>query len=319
MSEKGKTTLLREAKNIAHIEGLVKEVRLQEREIKGKNAITGEIEIEVTETEVHPVNFFAYEKTKEGEDNGIFSSLKTVMEEYKTITTHGKEEADAVRVDNGRLEVNDYVDKTGQVRTFPRLSSNFINRVKKDDSFEPKAEFTTEIFIQKISREKDKEGETNRVDLDGVIPVYGGKVVPFSFKVPEDIADYLEDNYEKNQTMEIWGKIVNFKETVSEKTSAGFGQDKIVTKDITKREYLVTGGTDAYDEDSKNAYDKELIKAALAERDLMLENKVEEAKKKKSAKGGAKVGFTSNSGSGSSTNSNTGSSSIDISDDDLPF
>ncbi|WP_099301921.1 hypothetical protein [Bacillus sp. Marseille-P3800] len=311
-----KKSVLRESNNKVHIEGLVKEIKLEEREIKGKDALAGEIDVEVSEFEVHTLNFFAYKFKNDNTENGIYTSLQTVMNEYKSIITHGKEEADAVRVDSAKLGVNDYY-KDGNLRTFPQINAAFINRIARDEDFKPQATFKTEVFISRLTPERKGQEETGRAQLDAIIPGYKGKAIPFTFKAPEDIADFLLENYSAHQTIELWGDIINKKEFKTETTAAGFGQEKTITKEIVQREFLLSGGTDAYEEDDSNTYDPVLIKASLTEREIMLEDKKKESEKKANKKGGnkgqadKKAAFKSRD-----KEANTG---IDISDDDLPF
>jgi hypothetical protein len=68
----------------------------------------------------------------------------------------------------------------------------------------------------------------------------------------------------------VYGDIVNFKEVKETEVAVAFGkpQKKITTK--TVREYLITGGTDPYEEESAKAYTIEAIQQAMVERETYL-------------------------------------------------
>ena len=269
---------LRQAENKVTIEGVLLEVRNTEwKSGKGMNI---ELDIEVKENEVHTVYGMSKYKKEDGSDNGIAKGFKTIVEEYKSVATHGREEADKVRVNQGRIELNEYYGQDGKLRSLPRVSTNFVNRVQAGEEFDPRAEFEAELFVRSVKPELNKEGnETGRAVLDGYIPVYGGSVIPFSFKVFTDGSEYVQDNYEPGKTVFIYGDIINYKEKIVKKTEAAFGKDK---ETIT---YVVTGGEDPYEEENVKSYDGELIHKALVERETYLaELKAKNSEPKKEEK-----------------------------------
>lgn len=311
MTEENKKneTSLRQANNFVIIEGTLVENRLEEKQVDGKDAISGELDIEVKENEVHTVSLFSYKLKNDGTENGIYKGLKTVMDEYKSIASHGREEADKVRVTGGNIQLNEYYGQDDQLRSFPQLRANFVHRVKADEEFNPRAEFDVEIFVRGVTDEYKNEEETGRAIVKAYIVLYEGKVIPFEFVVDEDGAEFVKDNYEPGVTAQVYGDIINFKEVKRTQKPTAFGkpQDKVTTK--TVREYLITGGSEPYEEENVNAYDQDVIKKALAEREVWLEqlkNKKKEGKGKESGK--PKKGFDTKK-----------DKKQKISDDDLPF
>ncbi|WEG18631.1 hypothetical protein PQ478_09120 [Alkalihalophilus pseudofirmus] len=306
------TNTLRQAENQVHIEGILLENRLEEKEINGKPAITGEVDIEIKENEVHTVNFFSYKFKKDSnEESGLYKGLATVMNEYQSVNKVGAEAADKVRITTGNIGLNEYYTPDGQLRTFPQISSSFINRVGAGEEFTPKAEFRAEVIVAAVKEEYKNEQETGRAILDAYLPLYGGKIVPFTFVVGEDGAEYVQDNYEKGQTVKVWGNIVNFKEIVEKKTEGAFGNADKQIKTNTVREYVVTGGSEPYDEDNVNTYKVDVIKKALTEREVHLEQLKNKKKDNKGSKpsGGAKTGFETK----------PNKKPVEIDDNDLPF
>lgn len=310
--DKKSTTTLRQADNFVIIEGTLVENRLEEKEVSGKEAISGELDIEVKENEVHTVSFFSYKYKNDGSENGIYKGLVTAMNDFKSIASHGRDEADRIRVTGGSIRLNEYYGQDGQLRSFPQVQSNFVGRVKADEEFNPRAEFDVEIVIRNVTDEYENDEETGRAIVKSYIVLYEGKVIPFDFVVDEDGADFVKDNYEVGNTVRVYGDIVNYKEVKRTEKPTAFGkpQEKVTTK--TVREYLITGGSEPYDEENANTYDTEAIKKALTEREVWLEqlkNRKSDDKNKSGSKKSDKVK------SGFDTKKNKKK----IDDEDLPF
>lgn len=298
---------LRQAENRVVIEGTLVEKRLEEKANRdGKEFIAGELDIETKENEVHTVRVFSNKYKQDGSENGIFKGLKTVEEEYKSVASHGREEADRVRITQGQIGVNDYYGQDGMLRSFPQLSTNFVNRLNPTDEFNPRAEFEVEAFVKAVIPEIKNEDETGRVKLQGIIPVYGGKVIPFEFLVTEEGSDYVDSNYEAGNTVKVYGDIVNFKEKKVVVEEVAFGKPKEKITYNTVREYLITGGGEPYEEDNAKAYTVETIKQAMVERETYLAEL--KAKKDQPKQEEKKGGF----GSKSSDKKETGKKKLDL-------
>src|SRR5690625_3543506 len=155
MSEETKVneTSLRQAENFVLIEGTLVENRLEERVVNGREAIAGELDIETKENEVHTVSFFSFKEKNDGTENGIYTSLVTVMNDYKSIASYGREEADRVRVTGGNIRLNEYYGQDGKLRSFPQIQSNFVNRLRADEEFNPRAEFDVEVVVRSVTDE----------------------------------------------------------------------------------------------------------------------------------------------------------------------
>lgn len=288
---------LREAENKVFIEGTLVEVRHQEW--KSKEGLNIELDIEVAENEVHTVHGMTRYKKKDGSDNGIAKGYQTVIDEYFSVAKVGREQADKVRVTQGKIDVNEYYGEDGVLRSFPQLKTNFVNRLSAGDEFNPRAEFEAEIFVKSVVPEIRNDEETGRVKVNAIIPLFGGKVIPFEFMVVEEGAEFVTDNYEVGSTAKVFGKIVNFKEVKETEVEVAFGkpQKKISTKTI--REYLITAGNEAYEEENVNRYTIEQIQQAMVERETYLaelKNKKDDSGKKEEKKGFGSKGST---GSGS--------------------
>lgn len=307
-----KQTTLRQANNNVVIEGILQEVAIKEYQKDGKKSLSGKVLIQQDENSVHEIRVYANEKTKNGDDNKIYKGLETVMTEYKSISQVGLELADKVRVTQAELKKNDYLAPDGKMRSYPKFEANFINRLKEGEPLEPRAEFDVELFITLVKPEMDREGEeTGRFIVEGVIPLYNGILSPQTFIAEGEGAEFVESNFEKGQTVQLYGNIINSVEVIKKEVAATFGKPKTTITTNTTREFLITGGTEPYDEDSPKAYSPESIKSALVERETYL-NSLKEKKNDKPKKS------TTGGGFGTARKENT-KPKVDISDDDLPF
>jgi hypothetical protein len=252
-------------------------------------------------------------KKNDGSDNGNAKGFQTVINEYKSVADVGREAADKVRVSKGRIGLNEYWGQDGQLKSFPQLNTNFINRVQAGEEFSPRAEFEVEVVIKNVLPEFKGEDETGRAIVNAYIPLYGGKVIPFKFTIGEDGAEYVTDNYTPGATTLIYGNIVNFKEKKVVTESGGFGKPREKVTYTTVREYLITGGNEPYeqDEEETKAYNTEAIKKALTEREVYLEqlkNKKNETKQE-----------TKPASKTSGFGTKPAEKKIKITSDDLPF
>lgn len=311
-------TTIRQADNVVTIEGLLTEMRTFEGKTgDGRDYLSATLTIETAENEQHDVSMFSMRLTGEGKESGIYTSLRTVVDEYKTVKEVGREEADYVKVEeptgtfsNGELRLNDYVGGDGKLRSFPEISTTFANRISKEEAV-PHAKFRVEIMVDSVIPEIKNDEETGRVILNSFIPLYGGRVVPFTFVVNKDGSSYVESNYNKGDTVTVHGDIVNTRKVDEQVIEAAFGEDQVKTTTTYVREFEITGGSEVYDEDSPTAFDPEAIRKAMVEREVYLDGLVE-ANRNKPKKQGAKTGFDT-------TASKKAAKPKDISKGDLPF
>lgn len=318
---------LRESINNAFIEGLVKDIRIEEKKIGGKDAIAGEIDIQVDSNSIHTINVFSFKyKQNSNEISGLYKIYSTVKDEYKSIETHGEAEADKVRIEQGRIGKNEYVGQDGEFKSYPHLSTTFINRVRENDVFEPKARFTLEMVVANKTEEKRNGEETGRLILKGYVLGYQEgkddtkKIFPFEVIVSEpQSVNYVQNTYEKGNTVTVYGEIVNQTIITKKEVEVGFGAPQENIERKTVREYVVDGGTEPLDEEDKNAYDPKLIKEALKKREAAIEKKKEE-KARNSSQSNTNSGFGKPNPFNEEEDpfADTGKP-LDISDEDLPF
>jgi hypothetical protein len=287
-------TILREADNKVFVEGTVSEINFEIKEIDGKEAIMGDIVIQLDDDSICTVDIFSYKFKKDGNENTIFKGLSTVMNEYKSIAKFGKEEADKVRISGAKLIVNDYYNNAGVLKSDIKIQTSFINRMKQGEELNPKAEFEVELFIHKINDEIDKNNElTGNKIISGLVPVYDGKIVPMDFIVKDpELVQGIESLYEPGQTIKLYGDVNISITTTKTIVPVAIGKPKEIINTITTRELIVTGGSEPYAEDDANTFNIETIKNAMAVRTEFLE----ELKNKKDTPRGSKISSVPNSG-----------------------
>ena len=265
-------TNLRQANAKALCEGIVSEIDLKEVVEEGKKKVEGSITIKTSDVNFIRYNVNVNEKTKAGAENKTYAGIQTVMNEYKSIANAGEEEADKVRV-NGDLNIY-----TGQNGVVVGYKSNFFNRIKNADEFEPKAEFSVEVFINSIVPEVNGEGdETGRIVVNGWVPTYNG-IEPIKLYAEDDVASAIDGMFEPGQTVEFYGEIVNNKIEKITEIPVAIGKPRRKVETTYKNELVITGASEAYaeGESAEKPYDADTIKAAIQER----ENKIAEEKAK---------------------------------------
>ena len=269
-------TNLRQANAKATAVGIVSDKNLEIKTENGIRRIEGTITVKTSDTNFVVWHVRCPEKKNDGSENKVFTGMMTVYNEYKSIAEVGEDEADRVRV-SGQINLFRSANTGQEIVSY---TSNFFNRVKNGQVIEPKAEFEIEVFIKAIVPEITKDGEeTGRVKINGWVPTYRG-IEPVELIVPEENASDVESIYEPGQTATFYGDInQNTVFTTVEKAMA-FGKKK-ETKTEFINDLIVTGGSPAYDgeegeEGANIPYNPDVIRAAIAERDRL----IEEAKNK---------------------------------------
>jgi hypothetical protein len=267
------STNLRQSNAKAFVMGVLSEKDLKVTTEDNKKKISGSLTIKTSDLNFVRFNVNVNEMTKANKPNGCFAGIQTVMNEYQSIAEVGEEEATKVKV-NG--DINLYRSQAGKDEL--GFKSNFFNRLKEGEEYEPKAEFSVETFVYSIVPEVDKEGvETGRIVVTGWIPTYNG-IEPIKLVAEQDVGSAIESTFVAGQTVEFYGEIINNRvETITE-IPVAIGKPRI-KKDVTyKNDMLVTGASEAYEEGTtaELPYDAEVIKAAIQIR----EEKIAEDKAK---------------------------------------
>lgn len=290
------TTKLRQALNKV---ALVGEVVEKEFEVKGYtdkktgepyNALVGSVTVRTGENETHTARFFKKEMTKAGAVSKSFTSVKSGLEKYlsvadiskkieKGLAQEGEESPTRVSI-QANLSANEFFNETDEHIKRNQINIDFISEVKEGAEYNPKAEFDLEAIVQAIRPEMNGDDETGRLKMTVLVPNYSGAVTPFDLVAPEAGRDYIESNFEKGSSISLYGNIVNFRKVTVKTEEMGFGQARETESYEYTLEYAISGAT-LIDEDSPKAFDLSLLKGALAEREIFLEQKKNESKQPK--------------------------------------
>jgi hypothetical protein len=283
---------MRQAENIVRIEGILSEVNIEKGSFQKNGntleSIGGSIKIKVAEPgrevlEV-PVTMFATKLTNAGKPNPAYESIERVLKEYTSIAAAGGEEgADRVRITKASIQMNEYYNDKETLVSFPRISTSFITRIKKEEC-KPHATFSTEFVVAELGDELDNEGTpTGRYKIRGVLPQYGDKVDVVTFYgESEGVIQAISTYWESGATVKAKGRL-NFSSTTEEVIEeVDFGEPTKSVRTINVSELIITGGSQNPLE-GEFAYGSDEIKKALAERMARLE----ESKTKKKKKGNA--------------------------------
>ena len=272
--------MLRQAENRIRIEGILSEIDLKygsfNRNGENVETIGGTIKVMVeqnnTVSEI-PVHMFATRFTKAGTESKAYLNIEEVMKSYVSIAACGsKEQADKVRLTNAELRVNEFIGRDGRVVSQPRVSCNFASRAIGD--FKPEASFSIEFCVSELKRVVDADGvevEPAKLEVTGIVPMYGGKVAPFKFYATTPSAiNGIESYWEAGGTYKASGYL-NFSSTTQTFVEeVDFGEPIKRTRTTTVNEFVIMSGSQALE--GEFAFDVNDIRAAMAERNVYLEN-----------------------------------------------
>ena len=264
-------TNLRQADAKVSVCGIVSDKKLEMKTENGVRTIEGTITIKTSDTNFVQMRVRCADKKRDGSENKTFAGVMTVMNEYKSIADNGADEADRVRT-SGQINLFRSNNNGNEIVSY---TSNFFNRIKPNQDYEPKAEFEIEMYIKTLVPEMNKDGEeTGRYKIVGWIPTYNG-IEPLDLIVPEELADIVSNTYEPKQTARFYGEIVQNVTYETIERPMAFGVKK-ETKANFINELVVTGGSPAYDATDKDEvveggnqipYNPDTIQAAIEERD----------------------------------------------------
>lgn len=240
-----------------------------------------------------PVSFISMKFKKDGTTNPVYETLGGYATEYKTAERHGIENATKVNVNgrrgNGALSENMFCDTRNPETVISswNINASFLNEARNQASGNSGdcATFDTEIFIFSLNRELTAEGEeTGRLKIRGGLVKYGGKIDCLDFYVENPTAiDFIERNYNENDTAHFVGRIRFTSETVTRQSENTWGESIPQTTTRKKRELIITGpgvGHEDGPNEEENSYNPEDIRVAMADRNSLKEQKKVEARSK---------------------------------------
>jgi len=158
---------MRKAQNTERIEGriyqhdlTVKQVQNQASENFGKDFIAGNIEVATDDEMLNVIKVhFTYvtETNKNGVKNATYATLKKIIDENKTWTSVGKENATKVRIDTA-LALNDFYTQDDRLVSTKVNEGGFVTIISDLGPENERNTFTTDMLITNVTRvEADPE------------------------------------------------------------------------------------------------------------------------------------------------------------------
>lgn len=310
--------------------------------IKDKNnqsVIRGSLTITTDEkgANSHKVQFWTSETTKKGEHSKDFDSLSELLpEKVVSVASYlednpGANFAEAAKAATkiwAFARFDEYVYRSGErVSSSITLKGSRAGLKKATDKtpFKPRAEFSIDVYLEDIRPEEDEnESETGRTVVNGIYVDYRGIAQKYSFIAPEEdgIAGYINDHYTVGTTTNLKGDILNIVERKIDENAEddhfGRGNGPQYKTTFVNERKIVGGSKTPLKEGEEGAYSKEIIKAALAAREVLMdENGKRRAARENGETYAPKVDFSSKTddssrtapiGFGDSTSSSTSSS-----------
>ena len=238
-----------------------------------------EVNGEATEN-IIPVSLFA-SRHKKGttELNVNYDRLVSYKENLTSLGSVDKGEenlASKVAI-QAEIKENSFYGKNGTLVNGWRLSTNFVNNQRSTD--EEGATFVITGVVAKKYRETNKDGdETGKLIVKLCLITYGGTANVIDFVAYGSKADYIDEHWQKGDTIKCAGYVSITSEVVETKEESGFGDPIVHKKTISKRELIIDRGCKEGLEDAY-AYDADDIKVALDKRQAYLASLEENAKK----------------------------------------
>lgn len=310
-------TTLRELQNSLRIVGTLKEINLKDDKTKkGEPAIFGNI---VVLTEVdgkvseHRVELFGKKSGK------LAKGYRTIMDTYKTIDTHGKENATRVMVE-GNIDGNDYVNSEGKLISGNRNRGVFVREAKPEMQDEAVAQVELVVTGTRPVLDPDN-AETGEYYIDGFTVGYNSSITQLHrVIVGTDLAGVILENYAEGSTGKLTFQVNNYPEAVVVENpepvsnDGGFGVqvDMSGTFERRVRELRVIGGFPPYLDGRE--FTPEQIELANKTRALHLQevqNSVPDTPPVQTGMGGF--------GANADPFAMPAGGPIEINDDDLPF
>lgn len=289
----------KQSKNEVYVSGILKELDVNNkttadgREYANVTAtirVDQEVDGTMTENEI-PVRLFAFKKKKDGNDNKLYPIYLKYAEQFTSLSA-AENPAQASRVtvygDRVNLSENIYYNANTQKlyeKSF-QISASFLNTARETD--EEGAHFELTGVIGKTREETDGDGnETGRLIIDFIIIGYNGRADVVQLYASGNAKSFIEQNWNDGDTVKVTGDIVmSYKvETILEEQ--GFGKPIERRKTTSRRELVITGGSQSGLEEELS-YDANDIKVALNERNA---RKEEAMKTTKPAASKPKSGF----------------------------
>ncbi len=278
---------MRKAQNTERVEGYiyqhdlsVKQVQNQASSNFGKDFISGNLEVATDEEGLNVIKVhFTYvtETNKSGNKNATYTVLKKIIDENKTWTAVGKENALKVRVDTA-LALNDFYNNNDELVSAKTNEGGFVTIINQLAEEKLRNTFSADMVITNVSHiEKDEEKniEEDYVSVRGAIFNFRNDLLPVDFKVKNaEGMKYFEGLGATNSNpiyTKVWGKIISTTITKTSEVESAFGEAAVRTYSNSNKEWVITGTAKVpYDFGDENILTAEELTKAAQNREVYL-------------------------------------------------
>jgi hypothetical protein len=195
--------------------------------------------------------------------------LQEIIQSGKTYQTDGR---DAIKVRiSGDIEVNDWVNRNGEMVSVRRLGGSFCNRHNGQNITKP-AEFEAEFLANTAMFHEVEDGD-DYYELKGYVFNWRNELVPTSFSVssPAGIKAFedMEITQKEPKLVHIWGK-VKTNTIVTQKESdedLAFGVPAVTTTERTFTSWEVCSASNPMEFDDASTITVDEVQKLLADRE----------------------------------------------------
>ena len=289
----------KQSDNSLYVSGILKELDINNKKttdgreyanVTATIRVDQEVDGTMTENEIL-VRLFAFKKKKDGTDNKLYPIYLKYAEQFTSLSAaETPTQASRVTVygDRVNLSENIYYNANTQKlyeKSF-QISASFLNTARETD--EEGAHFELSGVVGKTREETDGDGnETGRLIIDFIIIGYNGRADVIQLYASGNAKSFIEQNWNDGDTVRVTGDIVMSYKVETTLEEQGFGKPIERRKTTSRRELIITGGSQSGLEEELS-YDANDIKVALNERNA---RKEEAMKTTKPAASKPKSGF----------------------------
>jgi len=263
--------------NVVKIAGRVYECKVEKKvtgpasKKPGTEFFAGDLLVAVDEEGLNiiPVHFtYVTEFYGSGKKNTSFDVMSKIVD-GATWIVNGKDAALKVEID-ASADVNDFVDRNGEVVSPKRVEGSFVrvvDKIRENDT----NDFRLDFFINKVTRVEANEERhipNDYVTVSGYAFNFRNALLPLDLVVKNEDGMNFFEGLDATPTapvfIYIWGKLnySSVKTTIEEESAFGSSNVRFVERKI--REWIVTGAKKTpyeFDEDSADLKPSEVIKA----------------------------------------------------------
>lgn len=271
--------------NSTHIEGRIYSHDLTERvtgetsKNPGTKYIAGNLDVAVDEEglNVIPIHFtYVTEETKSGKSS-TYIALKKIIDENKTWTTVGKDNAEKISV-NSAIALNDFYNQNDELVSAKRVEGGFITSARELKADEAQRNtFDTDMLITNVKRiEADEEKEIKEhVVVSGAIFNFKNDLMPVQYTINDKAGmDYFENLGATSANpvfTRVWGNINCKTKVVTNEIESAFGEPAVRSYNRIEREWSISGAPkQPYDFGDEKILTPDEVKTAMQDREVML-------------------------------------------------